>query len=192
MTQSDPARGDSGLSPTDLALLATPLEFLSEEHLRQRRICAVIDALADFGTVDRAAGESVLRFVDAELTLHMRDEAEDLFPLLAVRCSVDDGIGRVILGILGDLDAAADLLPTVRASLSLCLQAGSDLSAKDGAALVQFSGHVRRHLVTENAILLPIARARLTKRDLQALSRRMRARRGLPPDLLPPDTPFPD
>jgi hemerythrin-like domain-containing protein len=45
--------------------------------------------------------------------------------------------------------------------------------------LTSFAGHVRRHLVAENAILLPIARARLTRADLARLSAHMRARRGL-------------
>ena len=45
--------------------------------------------------------------------------------------------------------------------------------------LIRFAGHVRRHLVAENAILLPIVRARLTRADLATLSAHMRARRGL-------------
>lgn len=44
----------------------------------------------------------------------------------------------------------------------------------------RFSDHARRHLVAENAILRPIARARLTRAVLDALSRRMVSRRGLP------------
>ncbi len=55
------------------------------------------------------------------------------------------------------------------------------------SVLTRFASHVRRHLAAENAILLPIARARLTRRDLQNLSRQMRARRGLPPVAETPD-----
>lgn len=39
---------------------------------------------------------------------------------------------------------------------------------------------LRRHLVAENAILLPIVRVRLTGTDLRTLSKHMRTRRGLP------------
>ena len=69
----------------------------------------------------------------------------------------------------------------MRAALARCLDTGSELSAEDRQVLTRFAGHVRRHLAAENAILLPIARARLTRRDLQKLSQQMRTRRGLPP-----------
>ncbi|MFN3467316.1 MAG: PCRF domain-containing protein, partial [Candidatus Brocadiales bacterium] len=36
-----------------------------------------------------------------------------------------------------------------------------------------------QHLALENAVVLPIARLRLTAKDLQAMSRRLAARRGL-------------
>ena len=44
--QSHQMRRGDGLSPTDLSLLATPLEFLCEDHMRERQVCSVIDSLA--------------------------------------------------------------------------------------------------------------------------------------------------
>lgn len=173
-------RGD-GLSPTDPSLLATPLEFLCEDHMRERQVCIVIDSLALSMSFDHSAAKTVLLFVNEELNLHMRDEAEDLFPLLARRCPVEDGIERAISRICTDLDEATRLLPGLRAALARCLDTGSDLSLGERQLLTRFASHVRRHLAAENAILLPIARARLTRRDLQTLSRQMRTRRGLPP-----------
>jgi len=180
MKLPEPTRRGSGLFPTDLALLGKPLDFISEDHLRERQVCAVIDALAGSAAFERQAALTVLRFVNEELNVHMRDEAEDLFPILALRCKAEDEIDRTIARIRGDLDEVSRLLPEVRASLSRCLDAGSELSPEEGAMLTRFAGHVRHHLVAENAILLPIARARLTRADLKMLSRRMRARRGLP------------
>lgn len=179
-------RGD-GLSPTDASLLATPLDFLSEDHLRERQVCSMIDRLALSGSFDHSAASTVLRFVNEELNAHMRDDAEDLFPMLARRCPVEDGIGRVIARICTDLDEATRLLPGLQAALARCLDTGSDLASGDRQLLTRFAGHVRRHLAAENAILLPIARARLTRRDLLRLSRQMRARRGLPPVAEAPD-----
>lgn len=178
-TQEVP-RGD-GLSPTDTSLLAAPLDFLSEDHLRERQVCSVIDRLASSGSFDHSAAKTVLRFVNEELNFHMRDEAEDLFPLLARRCPAEDGIGPAIARICRDLDEATRLLPGLRTALARCLDTGSELSTEDRHLLTLFAGHVRRHLAAENAILLPIARARLTRRDLETLSRQMRTRRGLPP-----------
>ena len=173
-------RGD-GLSPTDPSLLATPLEFLCEDHMRELQVCSVIDSLAVSMSFNHSAAKTVLLFVNEELNLHMRDEAEDLFPLLARRCPAEDGIGPAIARICTDLDAATRLLPGLRAALARCLDTGSDLSLGERQLLTRFASHVRRHLAAENAILLPIARARLTRRDLQTLSRQMRTRRGLPP-----------
>jgi iron-sulfur cluster repair protein YtfE (RIC family) len=170
----------SGDKPTSPSLLANPLDFISEDHLRERQICAVIDGLASADALDRHAATTVLRFLNEELNVHLRDEMEDLFPLLARRCTEEDAIEGAIDRIRADQDAAMRLLPEVRAMLAGCLDRGADLTARERAVLSRFAGHVRRHLVAENAILLPIARARLTRADLQTLSKHMRSRRGLP------------
>ena len=179
-------RGD-GLTPTDAALLATPLEFLCQDHLRERLVCSLLDSLATSLPFAPPAARNVLRFVNEELNVHMQDDSEDLFPLLSRRCTAEDGIGRAIARICTDLDEASRLLPGLRAALSGGLATGSELSTEDRQVLTRFAGHVRRHLAAENAILLPIARARLTRRDLQRLSWRMRSRRGLAPVVETPD-----
>jgi hemerythrin-like domain-containing protein len=169
-----------GLSPTDPSLLSSPLEFISADHLRERAICAMIDRLAGTALLDRHAALTVLRFLNEELNVHMRDDAEDLFPMLAKRCAPEDCIDRTISRITTHQQEAMRLLPRVRAALVRCLDTGFDLSVRENRALSRFADHVRQHLVAENAILLPIARVRLTPRDLQSLSHRMRTRRGLP------------
>ncbi len=179
MKQSEPVRRGSGEAPTHLGLLGRPLDFISEDHLRERQICAVIDGLAAAATLDRQAALTVLRFLNEELNVHLRDEAEDLFPLLAKRCTAEDSIESAIARIILDQTEALRLLPDVRATIAGCLDAGSGLSAEGRAMLIRFAGHVRRRLVAENAILLPIARARLTRADLATLTAHMRARRGL-------------
>jgi hypothetical protein len=182
MIPSEPAPRGSELNPIDTALIATPLEFISADHLRERQICALIDGLAATASFDRHTALTVLWFLNEELNVHMRDEAEDLFPLLARRCPAEDDIGRVITRICKDLNEATVLLPHIRTILSRCLDKVSDLAAEDRNILIRFAGHVRRRLAAETAILLPIARVRLTRRDLHRLSRHMRARRGLPPE----------
>ncbi len=181
MKQPEPVRRGSGPSPSDPALLGRPLDFLFEDHLRERDICALVDWLAGSVAFERQAALTILRFLNEELNVHLRDEAEDLFPLLAQRCTAEDAIEGAIDRIKVDQTEAARLLPEVRAILGRCLDTGSDLTVEDGALLLRFTGHMRRHLVAENAILLPIARARLTQQDLRDLSQRMRSRRGLAP-----------
>lgn len=180
MKPSEPVRRGSGDKPTSTSLLARPLDFISEDHLRERQICAVIDRLAGAEALDRQAATHVLRFLNEELNVHLRDEAEDLFPLMARRCTEEDAIERAIERIRVDQDEAMRLLPQVRTMLAGCLDTGCDLTPEDRTVLTAFAGHVHRHLVTENAILLPIARVRLTRADLRALSKHMLSRRGLP------------
>ena len=183
MQPSEPAPRGSGEAPTDPSLLANPLDFLVEDHLRERQLCAVIDGLATAEALDRQSATAVLRFLNEELNVHLRDEAEDLFPLLARRCTKEDAIDEAIARIRADQDEAMRLLPEVRAMLAGCLDREASLTADERAALSRFAGHVRRHLIAENAILLPIARARLTRADLRSLSKLMRMRRGLPEPL---------
>lgn len=181
MKRSDPVRRGSGEIPTHPSLLGRPLDFICEDHLRERQVCAMIDGLTMVRSLDRQAVLTVLRFLNEELNVHLRDEAEDLFPLLAKRCTVEDSIEDAINRIRLDQNETLRLLPGVRAALAGCLDTGSDLSAEERELLTRFAGHVRRHLVAENAILLPIARTRLTRADLATLSAHMRARRGLAP-----------
>lgn len=172
---------DSGETPTDPGLLASPLDFIVEDHMRERRICALIDGLAAATPLDRPAAVTVLRFLNEELNVHLRDEVEDLFPLLERRCTAEEAIDTAITRVRVDQGEAMRLLPALRSALAGCMDSGADLSGRQRTILRRFAAHVRRHLAAENAILLPIARARLTRSDLQSLSRRMRSRRGLPP-----------
>lgn len=96
MKHSVPARRGSGNAPTSESLLAKPLDFISEDHMRERQICTVIDSLALTTSLDRQAALTVLRFLNEELNVHLRDEAEDLFPLLARRCTEEDSIEKAI------------------------------------------------------------------------------------------------
>ncbi|MFC6590021.1 hemerythrin domain-containing protein [Sulfitobacter pacificus] len=124
MQPSEPMLRGSGDKPTSPSLLANPLDFISEDHLRERQVCAVIDGLATADTLDRQATTTVLRFLNEELNVHLRDEAEDLFPLLARRCTEEDAIEGAINRIRADQDEAMRLLPEVRAMLAGCLDRG--------------------------------------------------------------------
>ncbi len=181
MRQPHAEMSGAGLSPTDPSLLRAPLDFIREDHLRERRICAMIDRLAGGAALGRPLAVSVLRFLNEEFTMHMRDEVEDLFPLLEKRCLPEDGIERTIGRITTTQQTAMRLLPRVRAALVRCVDTGDDLTARETRLLARFADHMRSHLVAEHAILLPIARARLNTRDLRGLSLGMRSRRGLPP-----------
>lgn len=172
-----PRRGDCR-APTDLSLLGNPLDFMHEDHFREREICAQIDSLANAETPDADSAASILDFLRRELPLHLEDEDEDLFPLLRRRCAPEDEIGRAIARLSGDHGHAERETPRVLSILEKAAR-GVPLSAHERTALTGYATQARRHLILENAVILPFARLRLTKGDLETLRLRMMQRRGL-------------
>ncbi len=162
-------------------LFHRPLAYISAEHLRQRVLCSVLDEIADEDGADRVKIDVALRFIKTSIGPHVMDEEEDLFPLLRRRAEPDDEI-NAILGQLSqehasdDLDARllVDGLPSFKTRK---MPASQRASFRD--LLRRFATNERRHLIVENAIVLPLAHARLTLADLDTLGRRMAARRGL-------------
>jgi len=178
----DLKRGDC-LSPTTPQLLGNPLDFIHEDHLRERQICAMVDRIATGPAPERADLEHVREYLARELPLHLADEEEDLFPLLRRACHPEDEIGRALGRLLCDHDHAAEDTPSVIADLDALLSSAGAPDAEMRARFRRFAAQARRHLILENAIVLPFARLRLTERDLETLCLRMAQRRGL--DRLP-------
>jgi hemerythrin-like domain-containing protein len=174
----DPRRGD-GLSPTDPRLLGNPLDFLHEDHLREREICVMLDRIAAAENPDQDAAAHAAGFLADELPLHFADEEEDLFPLLRQRCEPEDDIERALARLLADHVHAGVETPDLVRLLRLVAEGEATLSPEDRALLTRYASHSRRHLVLENAIVLPLARARLTRRDLDRMRLAMLHRRGL-------------
>lgn len=172
------SRGDC-LKPTASTLLDKPLEFIHEDHLRERQICIMLDEIADDATASLESVAEVVSFLSKELPLHLKDEEEDLFPLLQERCEPEDEISKVIVKLLSDHVHAAEDTPPVIAILERLGQGANELTTNERESLKEFAGHSRRHLILENAVILPFARLRLTERDLETLCLRMCQRRGL-------------
>lgn len=181
MKQSVPLRRGSGEAPMHPGLPGRPLDFISEDHLREGPVCAVIDAIAVADSLDRQAAQTVLRFLVEESSVHPRDEAEDLSSFLSKRCTEGDSIECAVNRIGVDQDDALRLLSEVRETLSRCVDTGFDLSADDRAKLIRLTSHLRSRPAAENPILLPIARSRLTGANLASLSAQRRERYGLAP-----------
>ncbi|MEO1139321.1 MAG: hemerythrin domain-containing protein [Pseudomonadota bacterium] len=172
------SRGN-GLEPTATTLLDEPLEFIHEDHLREREICSSIDKIAEGTRTAVGSIKDVIGFLTKELPLHLMDEEEDLFPLLKRRCEPEDQIGKVIARLLRDHDHAAVDTPQIIDLLNEVVQTPRVLDGAERGVLAAYANHARRHLILENAIILPFARLRLTKDDLETLHIRMCQRRGL-------------
>lgn len=170
---------------SDAARMVTPhdpIEFMLAEHLNHRRMCKALERLATMTEFDPAPITAMVDYIRYDLTLHVIDEEEDFFPLLRKRCLPDDDIEAILQRLSADHEVDKSLSAQVRDMLNACLILRKPPSVIEGAvaALTAFATNERQHLALENAIIIPIARRRLSDEDLKTLSRRLLARRRRP------------
>lgn len=157
----------------------SPLDFIATDHMRKRQICALIDRMASTAHADQDDCNEVVSFLKEQLLQHLADEEIDLFPMMLKRCEPEDEIQKAIEKLKSDHERAASDTPAVIALLEAKAVATVGFSEDACVQMKQFAAHVRRHLSLENAIILPIARVRLTKKDMEIMKHHMLERRGL-------------
>ncbi len=170
-------RKGSRLSPDDPQLHGNPIDFIAELHLREREICALIDRVATSEAADGEVIARILKFLLEELPVHLQDEEEGLFPLMRERCEPDDEIDTVIGRLHSDHRHVKSETPRVIDIILGFQNSGTKPSTADRQALTSYASHARRHLILENAIILPIARKRLSTDDMASLLANMMERR---------------
>ncbi|HRD47716.1 MAG TPA: hemerythrin domain-containing protein [Caulobacter sp.] len=169
------------IDPVPTELLTQPLDWFFAEHYRHRQVCTLITTLAAEPDFDGRALTLVVEFIRNDLALHVIDEEEDLFPLLRRRALAEDEIEPALGRLSSEHKADIAHAQLVREGLEACL-ADRRAPSRDAAiskAMRDFASQEMRHLALENAIVLPIARLRLSDSDLAGLSRRLGARRGV-------------
>lgn len=173
------AQTPTRIDPPSIALLSDPLDFFFAEHFRQRKLCNLVEELALAETLDRPLTAEILSFLRDDMTLHVLDEEQDLFPLMRRRCLPEDGIERVFSALTAEHAGDRHLAGIVVAGLEGALREGKPpgLYAELSEAMIDFARNERRHLALENSVVLPLARRRLTTGDLAELSRRLMTRR---------------
>lgn len=162
-------------------LLAEPLEWFFAEHFRHRLFCRLINEVAAAHVFDGERVTKLVEFLKNDLPIHIIDEEQDLFPLLRRRALPEDEVEKVLGLLSAEHKADAAKAQTVRTHLETALQGQTapGMEPASRKALEDFASQELRHLALENAVVLPIARRRLTARDLRSLSRRLAARRGI-------------
>lgn len=163
-----------------LAILDEPLDYIHADHGRKRKICAALLEIAGTRNASRSTADRITAFLTGELKLHHADEDESLFPALRRRLVPEDNLG-VVLARLGEdhrrsdtmIDAVATALTQTPASDPLRLSIG------ECELLQVYANAEQQHLALENAVVMGIARIRLTKGDLKVISEGMKARRGV-------------
>lgn len=162
-------------------LVHEPLNWLFAEHYRHRQLCKVIEHIAQSDDFDEDRIKAALHYLKTDMPLHVLDEEEDLFPLMRRRAQPDDDLERILGDLGADHHADAERVQFLIEGLKTALKNKTSPASDDvlRPLLLVFVSHERRHVALENAIVLPIARLRLTPEDLKALSRRLAARRGI-------------
>jgi len=164
------------------SLFADPVEYVFADHFRQRTLCKILDEIADAETLDTELVAACLEFLQSEFGPHVLDEEEDLFPLLRRRATADDDINQV-LGQLCEEHASDEAdAREIMNQFSILLEdheAVKNLDDPFREQLKRFASNERQHLTLENAIVLPLARVRLSETDCKNLGKRMAARRGI-------------
>lgn len=171
----------AGIERIPQHLLREPLVWFFAEHYRHRDVCRRLLRLCGTIEHDADALEEIVDFLENDLALHVIDEEDDLFPLMRRRCAPEDQI-ETVLGMLSgehakDLDQARAVSALVTSAVSD--RRGLATYPEAEAVIEPFCAFQQRHIAVENAVVLPIARLRLTAGDLRSLGQRLAARRGL-------------
>lgn len=170
----------SPTEPPPIALLDAPLDYIFADHLRQRSICAALRSYAERQSATRAEVDRVVAFLKRELALHHADEDCDLYPALLRRALPADDLEAVIARLSEDHRQSAVIVQAILRMLEAEPDADPVCFDPTAGALMQaFAAQEHRHLAVENGVVLAIARIRLTRGDIKAISSSMKARRGI-------------
>lgn len=160
----------------------SPLTAILSEHDRQLVISEWLLQLANDQRLRPVLEEAaaLLAFLTRDLPLHHKDEEDDLFPMLRLRCTSEDAIDGILAELDRDHAAESFLIRDIDVDLGVIVD-GRELEnpGRFFTSLRIFAEGQKRHLLWENKVVLPLARRRLTRKDLEALGRNMAARRGI-------------
>lgn len=162
-------------------LLRHPLEYIFADHFRQRILCSMLDKIFDAQVYDPILTQAIHRFLKDDLKYHILDEEENLFPILRQRAEPEDQIDE-ILDQLSE-EHKSDHIDAKQILCELaCLLDGTKeypISSETILMVQRFTANERHHLIVENAIVMPLAKVRLTSEDLHQMANDMAKRRGL-------------
>ena len=173
--QTGTIRGARAAVP-QLSATECPIEAMYEEHFNQRQLCADMEMLSAATRPRPELARRILVNLCRDLPAHFDDEENSLFPRLRVRALPEDELGKTLSRLAREHEIAQSAFVLLIPAL-VCMADGALPAPEDRDALYRLAAAERRHLIVENAILLPLARSRLTAEDKRALMAEMCARR---------------
>ncbi len=155
-----------------------PVDLITDDHWRQRAMLAELAAYAQANAPDAERAAPLLLWLNAEVSVHALDEDDDLLPLLRRRAEPEDDVEEIIGRLQLEHARARTRSDLVRQALERSASAQALLDEEERALIREHVSQELRHLIFENAVILPLARARLSPSDRRSLALRMAARRG--------------
>jgi hemerythrin-like domain-containing protein len=161
-------------------LLDEPLEYMFADHFRERVVLATLQHFTEEASASRADSDTIAKYLTRDLVLHHADEEEDLFPFVRLRALPEDELGTLLARLGEDHHRSKAMVEDIIAALMQHPAKKAVYLSTSICRLIQsYVVGENRHLAVENGVLLAIARIRLTPKDLKAIGRGMKARRGV-------------
>lgn len=156
------------------------LGFILDDHVALRQICADIDQICKAQPDEiLALAKATLDYLRGAYVDHHADEEASLYPALRRRCLPEDEIEVILEKLeIDHIKGVASFAAVSRILDGLSMEK-TTLTLKEKRTLEDFAATERRHVIVENAIVVPLARARLTEDDYEEILAQMLARRGL-------------
>lgn len=162
---------------TDIMLMADPLEFIAEDHMRVKTVAETMMRIASGSEPEQSDMREATTFLTHELPLFIHDEDDDLLVLLEKRVKADDSFGQLKKDLESIHEAIEAEGKDVIARLKSAQTDDAALSLYDRSKIETLATRLRQDMITENAKLLPLARDRLTGDDIATLRSNMVQRR---------------
>jgi len=171
---------DPAVSERSNPLARNPLDMIASAHAEQVEMCDAMERIADGlpDEVDRRLCAQVASCLQYDLPLHHHDEEEGLFPLLRARAKPEDGVDQILERLTSEHSSDNDFASEIAEALETLGQGGRPANPEMlGYMLRGFFERYRRHVHWENQLVMPLARLRLTRDDLDQLAARMNENR---------------
>lgn len=156
-----------------------PIAVLEVDHVLKLDLCDAMERLADGlpNETDTGLAEIAVTVLRKGLPDHIELEERHLFPLLKRRMADDQMFRPVIEQLEHEHDYDEAFAIEISEELERLVEAGRARNAEMlGYMLRGFFVSLRRHVRWENAMVLPVARKRLTESDLEELRKAILAR----------------
>ena len=155
---------------------SNPLDMIASAHALLVQMCDAMERIADGlpDEVDRRLCAQVASCLQYDLPLHHHDEEEGLFPLLRARAKPEDGVDQILERLAAEHSSDTDFASEIAEALETLGQGGRPANPEMlGYMLRGFFERYRRHVHWENQLVMPLARLRLTRDDLDQLAARL-------------------